>query len=121
MLEASAKYRTGTGTSPSLKPNETACARNWLSKTKSSELRSKGIVSRTFARIRPKPGMEIPQVLSQRDILDDGQNAVRNVFVDRHAAGQRFCRVRMREPTTQSQIPSRRISTATGISRLSYW
>src|SRR5579863_2275654 len=42
MEDASGKYRVGHEISPKRAPNTTACARIWLSKTKSSELRSSG-------------------------------------------------------------------------------
>ncbi len=48
MEDASVKYRVGQVSSPISNPNQSVWARNWLSKTKSSEFSSSGSVSSSF-------------------------------------------------------------------------
>ncbi len=55
MGDASSKYLAGQEISPILKPNITACAIIWLSKTKSSEFSSSGSVSSSFHENARKP------------------------------------------------------------------
>ena len=53
--DASSKYFVGQEISPILKPNITACAIIWLSKTKSSEFSSSGSVSSSSREKARKP------------------------------------------------------------------
>src|ERR1700722_18832036 len=53
--DASLKYLVGQETSPMRKPNITACAIIWLSKTKSSEFSSSGRVSSNWREKARKP------------------------------------------------------------------
>ncbi len=91
MEEASSKYLVGQEISPMLKPNMTAWAIIWLSKTKSSEFSSSGSVCKQFAGEGAEAGVVLGELDAEEEVLKCGEQAVGDVLVERHSALERAC------------------------------
>jgi hypothetical protein len=84
-----------------LKPNITAWAIIWLSKTKSSEFSSKGRVSSSSREKARKPVWYSESLTPRIRVLEGREQAVGDVLIERHSALQRAA-PRIREPRTIS-------------------